>query len=280
MARRAAVSVLPSHHFRSLTGAGPKVLSQRLASSAYPSAAESGGWGVPSQCSISVHSGRDSRQCPALRPRTILPLAPSWVRTRGAIGISPPHFVPGAMLTLPAISGICSRRRSAVGGPVASSRDRRAGSLQPGSAVTRQAGVGDSLHHARALGGGDAIRRTPPGSRQQVAWEDEQGPTHGELFDQGAILVQRLLDVERPRALDPSEQGQVHARRLGRVEHRHRPRRRHRIVAVDARGRSRGSGLSGSCVRCRQTGARHQHARLRFPDRHPTRRGRWCPNLP
>ncbi len=48
---------------------GPNVHSQRRTSSAQPSASGSGTGTLPSQARAVVQTGRDTRQCPALRPR-------------------------------------------------------------------------------------------------------------------------------------------------------------------------------------------------------------------
>ena len=74
---------------------GPNVVSQRRTSSAYPSSAASGAGTSSSHRSIGFQRCREIRQWLSFSARTIAPDAPSWVSTRGAIGTSPPHLVPG-----------------------------------------------------------------------------------------------------------------------------------------------------------------------------------------
>ena len=67
-----------------------------------------------------------------------------------------------------------------------------AGALQPGVAVLRQTRGDHVLDHALPLGLRNPRGRTPPGRREQVTREDEERAAHGELLDQGAIVVERL----------------------------------------------------------------------------------------
>ncbi len=58
---------------------------------------------------MSVHWGRDTRQCPPLRPRTSLLSTASWVSTLGATDTLALFAVPTARPSRPASSGTCSR---------------------------------------------------------------------------------------------------------------------------------------------------------------------------
>ena len=69
---------------------GPNVASHAATSAAYPSRPGSGTGSSPSQARIDVHWGREIRQWPPLRPRTMSASTPSWPSTRGAIGKVPP----------------------------------------------------------------------------------------------------------------------------------------------------------------------------------------------
>ena len=88
---------------------GPNVVSQRRTSSAYPSSLDSGAGTSSSHRSIGFQRCREIRQWLSFSARTIAPDAPSWVSTRGAIGTSPPHLVPGETETVPATSGTRAR---------------------------------------------------------------------------------------------------------------------------------------------------------------------------
>ena len=83
-------TVPPSHHWMSAAVPGPNVPSQRRTISAQPSAAGHGSGTSPSQAAMDVHCGRDTRQCPPLRPRVTSPSTPSWVSTRGDIATLAP----------------------------------------------------------------------------------------------------------------------------------------------------------------------------------------------
>ena len=123
---------------------------------------------------------------------------PSWVSTRGAIGTSaaallarrPDRAVPRARAPARAALARSARgRRPAPRGPPRGRRRARPRRRRPARPARR------SLASRRAARVGDPGRRAPPGRRQQVAREDEQGAPHRELLDQGAVVVQRPVDV-------------------------------------------------------------------------------------
>ena len=65
---------------------------------------------------------------------------------------------------------------------------------------------------------------------QQIAWEHEHSAPHRELFDQGPLLEQGIVNVRPGEGVDASEQRQVWRGRFGRVQHRHGLRRRERVL--------------------------------------------------
>ena len=203
---------------------GPNVVSQRRTSSAYPSSLASGAGTSSSHRSIGFQRCREIRQWLSFSARTIAPDAPSWVSTRGAIGTSPPHLVPGETETVPATSGTRARISVVVSprsSPCRASRTARRASSSQRRAVLGQPGGGGVLGDPAELLVGDPGRGAPPRRRQQVAREDEQGAAHRELADQGAVLEQGRVDVRHRDPVDPAGHRQVDGRRLGGVQHGH-----------------------------------------------------------
>ncbi|KRB77124.1 hypothetical protein ASE01_10255 [Nocardioides sp. Root190] len=96
--------------------------------------------------------------------------------------------------------------------------------------TVRQTGGGHVLGELGPLLTGHPQGSAPPGRGEQVPREDEEGAPHGELLDDAALTVERLVDVLDRDALGAGPQRQVDGGGLGRVQDRHRPRRALRIV--------------------------------------------------
>ena len=116
----------------------------------------------------------------------------------------------------------------------------------------------------------DALGHTA-GSRSRG--NDEQGASHGELLDEAAVVVERPVDVGDREDSDARPAGQVDRRRLGGVQHGHRPDRG--LWEVDAVRRSqrvpdRQPARRSSSVTCRTrrslTAAGTPASRVLLPD--------------
>ncbi len=140
-------------------------------------------------------------------------------------------------------------RRDPVGVVVEVGEHPGAGGDEPRLPVGGDAGLLHVLGDPAALGAGDPLRRAPPGGGQQVAGEDEEGAPHGQLLDQGAVVVQRPVDVGPGDAVDARVDGEVGRRRLRRVQDRHRAGGRHRVGHPVLRGDPVPAGHPGASLR-------------------------------
>ncbi len=126
--------------------------------------------------------------------------------------------------------------------------DRGSRAVEPLVAVVGDPGADHVPGHPGALGSRDPGGGAGPGRRQQVAGEDEQGAPHGQLLHQGSVAVERPVDVGDPHVADPRPGGQVHGRRLGGVQHRHRGRRGLRGADAERRGHRVPDGQPGAAL--------------------------------
>ena len=214
-------------------------------------ARRSGAGRSPSHCSIGTHTGREMRQCPPLR-------AADQVGGEAEVGEQAGVVPAGARRDLHVRGELGEQRRGGRPRRGPSGWCRRcastpvAGGVEPGVAVRGDAGPLHVLGDPAPLGAGDPLRGAAPRRGQQLAREDEQGAAHRQLLDEGAVVVQRALDVGARHAVDAGVQREVRRRRLGRVQDRH---------GAGGRDRVRQPVLRGDAV-----AARHPGATLRVGD--------------
>ena len=293
---RTAVSVEPSHHFRSSVVPGPNRRSHRSTSCARATSSGSARDRLPRASRRPAPrwaaSWSTSRGCPA---RTIVPAACRHVITRDTTGNDPAHDFPCPYAIEPSSSGSRSRSCAAVSGPsarpataaaVTSSNHRSASSTNPASRTS----FSSRRRSTPATLVLDAACTT--GSRSRV--DREQGPPHREVLDQRAVVVERAVQVRHREAVDARPRRQVQPGRVGGVQADHgvgggldaaHPERRgHGVptsepraalgdVEVDHAGDrlSRPCGCRASRCGCRRRPAQ-EHRHHRVPDR-PRRGG-------
>ena len=202
---------------------GPNRRSHRSTSSALATSSGTDGIGSPSQSAASAHVGRDDVHEPRFPARTIVPAACRQVITRDTTGNDPAHDFPWPYAMDPSSTGSRSRSCAAVSGPsarpataaaVTSSNHRSASSTKPASRT--------SFSSRRRSTPGDLVARRGLHDRQQVPTDREQRPAHGQVLDQGAVVVERAIQVRHGEPVDARPGRQVQPGRVGGVQADHR----------------------------------------------------------